>query len=259
MLRGTRYLQQDDVVSILRAFEFPGAAILFHLEYLPAFLLPLDRAGSEDDSQRFVSGKIKHSACYELSPVFPAHTGHGQETPSLKTELMGARSSAGGSAWPTREAAQTVGPSIQEMSPRPWQCHSLIVLYEYTKNLHQALSRCHHPVWGHQEAPAEVVVLSLHIGHVGCGVGLGFASSHHPSPGVTCNGQDQDGGVGGRGAAWGSRSPARSSSTHWLRPRAVSAAGGTAGGPAGAASRRPRGSLGAEAAAGVSSCSQQVL
>lgn len=58
------YLQQEDVISLLRIHEVWMAVIFLDFECLPAFLSPLDCVGSKDDSQRFVSGTIKHSVCH---------------------------------------------------------------------------------------------------------------------------------------------------------------------------------------------------
>lgn len=261
MLQDGRYLQQEDVVSILSVQEFRVAVVLLDLKRLPAFLPPLDCVGSEDDSQRFVSGKTEHSACRELSPVFPGRAGTSPGTRPgetvFKNKSDGSEELCQGAELPRGTRLSLLDHPCRRRHPDRGSATVVLVLHGHSENLHKALSRRHHPVWGHQEAPAEMVVLSLQIGHVGCGVGLGFASARLPTPGVTCNGRDRGRGAGGHGAVWDPSSPARSSSTYWLRPRVVSPAGGTAGASAGAASCGSGGSLGGEAAAGVSSCSQQ--
>lgn len=51
------YLQQKDVISLLRACEVWVGVVVLHLEGLPAFLSPLECVGSQDDSQRLVAVK----------------------------------------------------------------------------------------------------------------------------------------------------------------------------------------------------------
>lgn len=68
----------------------------------------------------------------------------------------------------------------------------LQVLCEHRRDLHKALSCCHHPARGHEEASTEMVVLPLQVGQVRRGVcpggWLGFSSSLSPLPGIICNG-----------------------------------------------------------------------
>lgn len=68
------YLQQENVISLLRTCKIRVAVVLLDLEGLPALLSPLECVGSQDDSQRFVAGEIKHSGCHQLVPVSPDNT-----------------------------------------------------------------------------------------------------------------------------------------------------------------------------------------
>lgn len=87
------YLQQKDVISLPRACKVWVAVVLLDLEGLPAVLSLLECVGSQDDSQRFVPGEIKHSECHQLVPVTPGNTdvhlpGHGQESPMTQTQCI---------------------------------------------------------------------------------------------------------------------------------------------------------------------------